>query len=116
MKGRKLFLFSGIGDHAGFVAQMQWNGLNVAGDMRFPDHHQYTASDISDIRKRASLSGADALLTTEKDAVRLSGEEGLVGELMQELSLFYACIAVDVTDGQWILDSMLDKCLAREAS
>ena len=115
MKGMKLFLFSGIGDHAGFVAHMQWNGMNVAGDMRFPDHHQYSATDISDIKKRALLSGAEALLTTEKDAVRLSGDEGLVKDLMQELSLLYACIAVDITTGQRILDSMIDKCLEGEA-
>ena len=110
-----MFLFSGIGDHGGFVSQMQWNGINVVGDLGFPDHHQYTTSDISDIAGRAMKSGADAFLTTEKDAVRLSDERALVSELMREMSLFYACIVVDITAGQRILDSMIDKCLEREA-
>ena len=112
LKGTKVFLFSGIGDHGGFVSQMQWNGVNVVGDLGFPDHHQYTTSDISDITGRAMKSGADAFLTTEKDAVRLSDERALVSELMREMSLFYACIVVDITAGQRILDSMIDKCLA----
>jgi len=48
-------------------------GLQVAPRdlVTFPDHHAYTAADVADLEARARAAGATALLTTEKDAVRL---------------------------------------------
>jgi tetraacyldisaccharide 4'-kinase len=37
----------------------------------FPDHHRYTASDIERIKQEASDAGAEAIITTEKDAVKI---------------------------------------------
>jgi len=37
----------------------------------FPDHHDYTATDLAEIRSRAAESGATAIITTEKDWVKL---------------------------------------------
>lgn len=111
LKGMRVFLFSGIGDHTGFVNQMKRNGVNVSGDLRFPDHHQYADADVSEIARRTMKSGAEAILTTEKDVVRLSGESVLIGELVRDCPLFYANIVVDITEGRRILDSMIDKCL-----
>jgi tetraacyldisaccharide 4'-kinase len=48
-------------------------GLSVVAKVAMPDHHRYTASDLAAIEKTIRSSGAGAVLTTEKDAVRLSG-------------------------------------------
>ena len=40
----------------------------------FADHHGYTSSDLREIAEAAAGSGADLLVTTEKDAVRLPGD------------------------------------------
>jgi tetraacyldisaccharide 4'-kinase len=37
----------------------------------FPDHHAYRPADIATLESRAHAAGATALVTTEKDAVRL---------------------------------------------
>jgi tetraacyldisaccharide-1-P 4'-kinase len=37
----------------------------------FPDHHWYTAGDLDRVATRVSETGAEAVLTTEKDWVRL---------------------------------------------
>ena len=42
----------------------------MVGEMWFADHHAFTAGDVSRISEKASESGADAVFTTDKDAVR----------------------------------------------
>ncbi|REJ79189.1 MAG: tetraacyldisaccharide 4'-kinase [Acidobacteria bacterium] len=65
------FLFSAIGNPASLEAQMMREGIAIAGSKRFRDHHKYTEKDICEIVAKARESGADALLTTGKDAVKL---------------------------------------------
>jgi len=38
--------------------------------MTFPDHHRYSPSDVAAIALRLQSSGAKAVFTTDKDAVR----------------------------------------------
>lgn len=112
LKGTRLFLFSGIGDHAGFVGHMKRSGLDVAGDMMFSDHHTYTRTDLQKILDGVTRTRADALLTTEKDMVRLSGNQALFDEVVRHNPLFYARIIVDIVQGKGMFDSMIDRCLA----
>lgn len=46
-------------------------GWTVAETMGFADHHQYTRRDLARIADRWQATGADAVLTTAKDAARL---------------------------------------------
>jgi len=46
-------------------------GLNVVGGRKFRDHHQFSRVDIEQVIHRARESGARAVVTTAKDAVRL---------------------------------------------
>jgi tetraacyldisaccharide-1-P 4'-kinase len=41
--------------------------------MAFADHQRYTAKDIASIGAKLTSSSADAVFTTDKDAVRLEG-------------------------------------------
>jgi tetraacyldisaccharide-1-P 4'-kinase len=44
----------------------------------FPDHHPYTGKDVDRITETAGRLGATALVTTEKDGVRLpTGKMGM---------------------------------------
>jgi tetraacyldisaccharide 4'-kinase len=66
-KGR-LFAFAGLADNEQF-----FRAVNAAGTMSFPDHHRYTAADLQRIREAAA--GADAIVTTEKDAVKIGDRD-----------------------------------------
>jgi tetraacyldisaccharide 4'-kinase len=46
-------------------------GYTVQREFTFRDHHWFTAADVRKVEDAARASGADAILTTEKDAVRL---------------------------------------------
>ena len=48
-------------------------GYSVEEAITFPDHHWFTAADVERVQASALKVGADAVLTTEKDAVRLEG-------------------------------------------
>jgi tetraacyldisaccharide 4'-kinase len=62
--------FCGIGNPDGFRRTL--TTLNVAGSpVVFPDHHHYTADDFSRLSDLAEATGASALLTTQKDLVKI---------------------------------------------
>ena len=72
LTGRRVFAFAGLADNEQFFASLRANGLSVVGTRSFRDHHRYTASDIAAIKKDA---GADAIVTTEKDAVKIDDRD-----------------------------------------
>lgn len=47
------------------------SGAEVIESFRFPDHHEYTLEEIQDAMDQAIREGAEAIATTEKDAVKL---------------------------------------------
>ncbi len=71
--GSRAFAFAGIGLPDKFFAGLRTAGVDLAGTWAFPDHHPYTAAEISEVRARAQALGA-VPVTTPKDAARLSPE------------------------------------------
>jgi tetraacyldisaccharide 4'-kinase len=67
-----VFAFCGIAHPDEFFAQLRAHGASLAGTMAFRDHHRFTHEDVESIAMQAR--GAAALLTTEKDLIRLSPE------------------------------------------
>lgn len=70
MKGRRVLAFAGIGRPRKFFDTLAAVGADVAETAAFPDHHPFTAAELTALRKRAADLGAE-LATTEKDRVRL---------------------------------------------
>ena len=64
------FVFSGIGNHASFILMLKNEGLKIINNLEFPDHYQYTVSDINKIVKKAKNLNCK-IITTEKDYLRL---------------------------------------------
>jgi len=70
-RGKKFFVFCGIGNPKAFVSDLKRWGFKIAGWMNFRDHHRYSQQEINEIERRAHKVGADALLCTEKDVYNL---------------------------------------------
>jgi tetraacyldisaccharide 4'-kinase len=68
--------FCGIARPEQFFAGLEAADLHLASRIAFPDHHQYKTHDLDCIRDAMRSIGAAAVVTTEKDSVRL-GELGL---------------------------------------
>jgi tetraacyldisaccharide 4'-kinase len=69
--GRRVFAFCGIGNPQAFFEDVQRWGMELAGGMVFRDHHRYTPRDGLRIEQAALATGAEALVTTEKDVYNL---------------------------------------------
>jgi tetraacyldisaccharide 4'-kinase len=67
------FAFCGLGNPDAFFRDLRTWGLTVCGHMTFPDHHRYSGRDVLQIRQAAKQAGANAVVTTEKDAQNLGG-------------------------------------------
>jgi tetraacyldisaccharide 4'-kinase len=65
------FLVSGIARPERFAADVRALTGAVAGAVAFPDHHAFDAADVARVLAEARTAGADAVVTTAKDAVRL---------------------------------------------
>ena len=63
--------FAAVGNPRAFFADLCLAGFRVVGTQPFRDHHRYTARDLRRLEQRARRVGAEALLTTEKDAANL---------------------------------------------
>jgi len=68
------FAFCGIGNPDAFFSDLSHWHVPVAGTRAFSDHHKYSRKDLAKLERAAELSGAKALITTEKDAQNLPPE------------------------------------------
>jgi len=69
--GRSVFVFAGLAHPASFEALVRGLQAKVAGVRWFRDHHGYSAADLRQLRREAAVAGAELLVTTEKDLMRL---------------------------------------------
>lgn len=65
--------FCAVGNPGAFFEHVRRDGLEVCYTRAFRDHHAYTQSDAEAVAREAGALGAQALLTTAKDAVKLRG-------------------------------------------
>ena len=65
--------FCGIARPEQFFAGLEQAGVKIAEKVVFRDHHRYTQSDWQRLDNALRRTQAPALLTTEKDLVRLGG-------------------------------------------
>jgi len=71
--GWNVALACGIANPHAFADDILQVGINIVAENFFPDHHAFTQSDLNEITRAAGDAGADAIVITEKDAVRLEG-------------------------------------------
>jgi tetraacyldisaccharide 4'-kinase len=71
LAGRRLLAFAGLGSPRGFADTLSTAGVEVAGLIEYPDHHWFAERDLEDLAQHARALGADGLVTTEKDWIRL---------------------------------------------
>jgi tetraacyldisaccharide 4'-kinase len=71
--GWNVVTMCGIGNPQAFSDDLLQIGMNITAESFFPDHHAYSQEDVDTVLQTARDTGADAIITTEKDAVRLEG-------------------------------------------
>ncbi|NLE57369.1 MAG: tetraacyldisaccharide 4'-kinase, partial [Planctomycetes bacterium] len=82
-------------------------GINAAEVQWWPDHHQYTVADAKVIHDWADRNRLDALITTEKDAVKLD-------VLKADWPLPVVALHIEMEmldDGEAVLSGLIDEML-----
>ncbi|MBQ8920428.1 MAG: tetraacyldisaccharide 4'-kinase, partial [Acidaminococcaceae bacterium] len=74
LKGKRVMVFSAIGNPSSFEQNVSGCGLDILEAIRYPDHHDYGMLEMQYIGERAAELQADALITTGKDAVKIPTE------------------------------------------
>jgi tetraacyldisaccharide 4'-kinase len=74
--GNRIVGLAGIARPERFFTALRELGYELARELRFPDHHWYTAKDLDRIRAVVRDTGADLVVTTEKDAARVERQPG----------------------------------------
>jgi len=73
LKGRRILAFCGIGTPEHFRQTLQGLEAEIVAFAVFPDHHPYTRQEIEHLVQMTDRHGAEIMVTTEKDGVRLRG-------------------------------------------
>jgi tetraacyldisaccharide 4'-kinase len=70
LKGQKVASLSGIAQPESFEQSLVQLGAELVYSKRFADHHRFTQQEILNAINRSKKRQADAIITTQKDAVR----------------------------------------------
>ncbi len=69
--GTRVLVVAGLARPDRFFEAVEAEGWTVAGSVAFPDHHRFARADIDRIAAAMRAAGAELVLTTEKDIVRM---------------------------------------------
>jgi tetraacyldisaccharide 4'-kinase len=94
--------FCGIGNPEGFRRTLDPLCETLRGFRTFPDHHPYNAADVAGLTTWARDLGADLILTTQKDLVKLRAAT------LGPIPLTALRIGLEVTVGADTLHAALD--------
>ncbi len=94
--------FCGIARPDQFFKGLESAGLKLAVRFAFADHHSYTAADLARIESEARAAGATALLTTEKDRIRLGG-------LTAALPILTVPLRIEIENEPAAVDWLIDR-------
>lgn len=74
--GADVYAFCAIGNPEGFRETLLEAGARLTGFETFRDHHPFSSSEIERLVRDATRTSAAAIVTTEKDAVRVPAVAG----------------------------------------
>ena len=102
----KFLAFCALGNPNNFFEQLRREKFNIITTQTFPDHHFYTQNDIEKLVEKAKENGAEILLTTAKDAVKLKNLEIDLPCFVAESELIFSG---EGNFRKWILENIKDK-------
>lgn len=74
ISGEKIVAVSAIGNPASFEQTLRDLGAEIVESIRYPDHHEYTVKEMQDVLQQADALGAESIVITEKDAVKIPAD------------------------------------------
>lgn len=101
--GKKIAALSGIAAPRGFEESIARLGGELVHRKRFADHHRYTQQEILDVINAARDRGAEAIITTEKDAVRLPWIE------RRDVPIYFLRVEIELLSGAEDFNALISR-------
>ncbi len=103
LKGKKIASLSAIANPASFNQFLLDQGADIVAERHYADHHRYRQQEMIDFVNIAKKNGAEYILTTEKDAVRMPRLD------RRDIPFYFLRIEIDILSGQ----ESFDQCIRR---
>ncbi len=103
LQGRRVASLSAIACPESFEAFLESLGATLVLRQHYADHHRYSQQEIIDFINAAKAAGAEYILTTEKDAVRIPRLD------RRDVPMLFLRIEIDILSGQ----ESFDQCISR---
>lgn len=105
---KPVIAFCGIGNPESFFSLVRGAGFQLNDTSTFRDHYNYQQADIDRLVNQAARNGAEAILTTAKDAVKLKS-------LSFALPCYVVNIAMKIEDEERFLEYIVRAVDARRS-
>jgi tetraacyldisaccharide 4'-kinase len=110
LRGRRVLLLAGVARPAGVRRTVAALGAEVVVERLFPDHHRFEVGEVADVLREADRERCEAVVTTEKDAVRLPPEAA------GDPRLRVVTIEAELVAGEDVLERGINDALGTTAS
>ncbi len=95
ISGRKVMALSAIANPSSFITLLSSLDCTLVSEISFPDHHSYAAKEMEGVEEKARAAGAEFIVTTEKDAVKIE----LFKDKM-DMPIYYLEIGLNMNDNE----------------
>lgn len=103
--GQKGLIVSGIASTESFLKVLKQTGVEINNQMIFRDHKEYTLKEVQQIRKRFYATNSHSVITTEKDAVKLTK----FSREFDDIDIFYLKIQLCMDDEELFKQYLINK-------
>ena len=103
LSGLKVAALSAIARPESFEGFLEQLGAKLVLKDHYADHHRYTQQEIIDFINQAKAAGAEYIVTTEKDAVRIPKLDRC------DVPLYFLRIQIDILSGR----ESFEQCISR---
>lgn len=93
LKSKKVACFSAIAAPESFERFLRELGAKLVLRKRFLDHHRFSESELDSVFETAAAKGAEMVVTTEKDSVRIEATYN------PKIDFFYTKLEIDIISG-----------------
>ena len=103
LKGKRVYALSAIGNPGSFSNTLKGLGVDLIKHKVFQDHHVYTEEEIEDVVSDAQSLGADAVVVTQKDIVKIRKMN------IKDANILTLRIEIEITRGVDLYKAAIDR-------
>jgi tetraacyldisaccharide 4'-kinase len=105
LKGKRIYALSAIGNPESFVYTLKGLEADVIKHNVFHDHHVYTKEEVDDVISDAQSLGAEAIVVTQKDMVKIRK----MNLNIKDANILSLKIEIEVTKGIELYKAAIDR-------